>query len=347
MLQRRLFGSLARLQQKPVVKHDWTKEQIEEIYNSPLLELVHSAGSVHRKFHNPQEVQMCTLMNIKTGGCTEDCKYCAQSTRYNTGVKAEKIVTLEEVKKAAREAKENGSTRFCMGAAWRDMTGRKSGLKKIADMVKEVNSLGMESCVTLGMINQEQMGVLKDAGLTAYNHNLDTSREHYPSVITTRTYDERLDTLDRVRTSGVNVCSGGILGLGETSKDHVSFLHTLSTLPDHPESVPINKLVPIKGTPMGDEMLKKELPFDNVLRTIATARVIMPRSIVRLAAGRYKMKEGEQAMCFLAGANAIFTGHKMLTTMCNGWDEDKALLDKWGLYPMKPSVVSEQQQQLE
>jgi biotin synthase len=336
---RRAFGTLTKVREAARLRTDWTKQEIDSIYNSPLIELVHSAGVVHRKYHDPQEVQMCTLMNIKTGGCTEDCKYCAQSTRYNTGVQAEKIVKVDDVVKAAREAKENGSTRFCMGAAWRDMTGRKSGLKKIAQMVEEVNKLGMESCVTLGMINQEQMGVLKDAGLTAYNHNLDTSREHYPSVITTRTYDERLDTIDRVRTSGVSVCSGGILGLGETPKDHVSFLHTLSTLPEHPESVPINKLVPIKGTPMGDE-IKKEISFENVLRTIATARVIMPGSIIRLAAGRYRMKENEQAMCFLAGANAIFTGHKMLTTMCNGWDEDKALLGKWGMKPMKPSVTT-------
>lgn len=336
---RRAFGTLARATEGVKIRTDWSKQEIDSIYNSPLIELVHSAGVVHRKHHDPQEVQMCTLMNIKTGGCTEDCKYCAQSTRYNTGVQAEKIVKVDEVMKAAREAKENGSTRFCMGAAWRDMTGRKSGLKKIAQMVEEVNKLGLESCVTLGMINAEQMGVLKEAGLTAYNHNLDTSREHYPSVITTRSYDERLDTIDRVRTSGVSVCSGGILGLGETPKDHVSFLHTLSTLPEHPESVPINKLVPIKGTPMGDE-IKKEISFENVLRTIAAARVIMPRSIIRLAAGRYRMKENEQAMCFLAGANAIFTGHKMLTTMCNGWDEDKALLSKWGMRPMKPSVAS-------
>lgn len=336
---RRAFGTLTKVREAAKIRTDWSKQEVDSIYNSPLIELVHSAGVVHRKYHDPQEVQMCTLMNIKTGGCTEDCKYCAQSTRYNTGVQAEKIVKVEDVMKAAREAKENGSTRFCMGAAWRDMTGRKSGLKKIAQMVEEVNKLGLESCVTLGMINQEQMGVLKEAGLTAYNHNLDTSREHYPSVITTRTYDERLDTIDRVRTSGVSVCSGGILGLGETPKDHVSFLHTLSTLPEHPESVPINKLVPIKGTPMGDE-IKKEISFENVLRTIATARVIMPGSIIRLAAGRYRMKENEQAMCFLAGANAIFTGHKMLTTMCNGWDEDKALLGKWGMRPMKPSVTA-------
>uniref|UniRef100_A0A060T3W8 biotin synthase n=1 Tax=Blastobotrys adeninivorans TaxID=409370 RepID=A0A060T3W8_BLAAD len=314
-------------------RHDWTIEEISELYNSPLLELIHGAATIHRRFHNPSEVQLCTLMNIKSGGCTEDCKYCAQSSRYNTGTEAERMVKVEDVINAAKEAKENGSTRFCMGAAWRDMTGRKSGLKKIAEMVSEVNKLGLESCVTLGMIGQEQMRQLKEAGLTAYNHNIDTSREHYPKVITTRSYDERLETIDHVRGSGVSVCSGGILGLGETSEDHVSFLYTLSTMPEHPESVPINKLVPIKGTPLGDE--KITLSFDAVLRTIATARLIMPGSIIRLAAGRYTMKETEQAMCFMAGANAIFTGHKMLTTMCNGWDEDKELLERWGMKPMK------------
>ncbi|CAN6675134.1 hypothetical protein TRVA0_094S00166 [Trichomonascus vanleenenianus] len=316
------------------IRHDWTKKEISDIYHTSLLDLIHTAAGVHRKFHNPAEVQLCTLMNIKSGGCTEDCKYCAQSTRYATDVEAEKMVKVEDVINAAKEAKENGSTRFCMGAAWRDMKGRKSGLKRIAQMVQEVNNLGLESCVTLGMVNEEQMGILREAGLTAYNHNIDTSREHYPKVITTRSYDERLNTLKNVRSAGVSVCSGGILGLGEKPEDHISFLHTLATLPEHPESVPINKLVPIKGTPMGDIQKEIALPVDAVVRTIATARIVMPGSIVRLAAGRYTMKETDQAMCFMAGANAIFTGHKMLTTMCNGWDEDKALLARWGLKPM-------------
>lgn len=316
-------------------RHDWTREEISEIYNTPLLKLIYTSSSIHRRFHDPSEVQLCTLMNIKTGGCSEDCKYCAQSSRYDTGLKAEKIVKVDEVIAAAAEAKANGSTRFCMGAAWRDMKGRKSNLKRISEMVKAVNEMGLESCVTLGMVDDAQVKQLKDAGLTAYNHNVDTSREFYPSVISTRSYEERLETIENVRQGGVSVCSGGILGLGESQDDHVGFLHTLSTMPQHPESVPINRLVPIKGTPLGDEQAQIKLPFDSVLRTAATARVIMPGSIIRLAAGRYTMKETDQAMCFMAGVNAIFTGKKMLTTMCNGWDEDKEMLERWGLKPMK------------
>lgn len=339
--------------------HDWTKPEIESIYHMPLLSLIHHASIIHHKFHDPSEVQLCTLMNIKTGGCSEDCKYCAQSSRYDTGLKAEKIVTVEQVYEQALKAKENGSTRFCMGAAWRDMRGRKSNLKRIAQMVEKVNSLGLESCVTLGMVeNEDQVEVLKNAGLTAYNHNVDTSREFYPKVISTRSYDDRLKTIATVRKGGVKVCSGGILGLGESTSDHIGFLHTLSTMEEHPESVPINRLVPIKGTPLGNlleeefgteeddgnnnstgEKKKKKksikLPFDAILRTAATARLLMPSSVIRLAAGRYTMKETDQAMCFLAGVNAIFTGEKMLTTMCNGWDEDKAMLERWGLKPMK------------
>lgn len=316
---------------------NWQKEEIGEIYRTPLMELVFNAAAIHRRFHDPSEVQLCTLMNIKTGGCTEDCKYCAQSTRYNTGVKAERVVKLEEVIEAAKAAKANGSTRFCMGAAWRDMKGRKNGMKNILAMVREVHSLGMESCVTLGMVSAHQMQELKQAGLTAYNHNVDTSREYYPSVISTRSYDERLETIDNVRNSGVSVCSGGILGLGESEEDRISFLYTLSTMPEHPESVPINRLVPIKGTPLGDQQAEIELPFESILRTIATARLIMPRSIIRLAAGRYTMRENDQMMCFMAGVNAIFSGKQMLTTACNGWDEDKKMLAKWGMKPMKPS----------
>lgn len=325
----------------------WTREEIANIYNTPLLDLIYHSSTVHRRFHDPSEVQLCTLLSIKTGGCSEDCKYCAQSSRYDTGTKAEKIVQVDEVIEAAREAKANGSTRFCMGAAWRDMKGRKSNLRKISQMVKEVNEMGLESCVTLGMVDAEQMKQLKDAGLTAYNHNVDTSREFYPSVITTRSYDDRLQTIENVRDSGVKVCSGGILGLGETPDDHVGFLYTLATMPLHPESVPINRLVPIKGTPLGAEQEKIQIPFDAVLRTAATARIVMPSTIIRLAAGRYTMKETDQAMCFMAGVNAIFTGKKMLTTMCNGWDEDKELLRKWGLKPMKSFERTVKQPELE
>jgi biotin synthase len=322
--------------------NSWSIEQIREIYNTPLMNLVHQSQVHHRKFHDPQEVQLCTLLSIKTGGCTEDCKYCAQSSRYDTGLEAEKMISIDKVMEKARIAKANGSTRFCMGAAWRDMTGRKSGLKRIAQMVKTINDeLKMETCVTLGMVDENQAKDLADAGLTAYNHNIDTSREHYPNVISTRTFDDRLKTIKNVQRAGIKACTGGILGLGETSEDHISFLHTLATMEQQPESLPINRLVPIKGTPMEAELSKlpknsnKILKFDQILRTIATARLIMPKSIIRLAAGRYTMKDHEQFLCFMAGCNAIFTGEKMLTTMCNGWDEDIEMLKKWGLRPMK------------
>lgn len=320
----------------------WTKDQIREIYNTPLMELVHQSQIQHRKHHNPQEVQLCTLLSIKTGGCTEDCKYCAQSSRYDTGLKAEKMIKMDEVMEKARQAKANGSTRFCMGAAWRDMTGRKSGLKRIGEMVSRINNeLGMETCVTLGMVDENQAADLAKAGLTAYNHNIDTSREHYPKVISTRTYDERLNTIKNVQRAGIKACTGGILGLGETEEDHIGFLYTLATMENHPESLPINRLVAIKGTPMEKELSElpknseRKLKFENILKTIATARLIMPESIIRLAAGRYTMKEHEQFLCFMAGCNAIFTGERMLTTMCNGWDEDIEMLRKWGLRPMK------------
>ncbi|KAI2633180.1 biotin synthase [Hypomontagnella submonticulosa] len=315
-------------------RNNWTREEIATIYDHPLMDLVHQAGLIHRRFHNPAEVQLCTLMNIKTGGCTEDCSYCAQATRYQkgTGLQAKKVETVESVLAAARTAKANGSTRFCMGAAWRDMRGRKNSLRNIAEMVRGVRELGMEACVTLGMIDGAQARELREAGLTAYNHNVDTSREFYPSVISTRTYDERLQTLAHVRDAGINVCSGGILGLGETATDRVGLLHTVSTLPSHPESFPVNALVPIKGTPLGD---REPIDFTSMLRTIATARIIMPATIVRIAAGRKTMSEEKQALCFMAGANAIFTGEKMLTTECNGWDEDKEMFDRWGLEPMK------------
>lgn len=321
-------------------------------------------GTVHRRFHKPGEVQLCTLMNIKEGGCTEDCSYCAQSTRYQkgTGLAAKRMETVDSVLEAARKAKENGSTRFCMGAAWRDMKGRKNSLKNVTAMVKGVRAMGMEVCVTLGMIDGEQARELKEAGLTAYNHNLDTSREFYPSVITTRSYDDRLQTLAHVRDAGLNVCSGGILGLGEKSSDRVGLLHTAATLPSHPESFPVNALVPIKGTPLGDRLesekakgsakgrgssqtSQEESPlaasFTSMLRTIATARIVMPATIVRIAAGRTSMSEEKQALCFLAGANAIFTGERMLTTDCNGWDEDAAMFGRWGLEPMKSFLKTE------
>ncbi|KAI9856322.1 MAG: biotin synthase [Trichoglossum hirsutum] len=313
-------------------RNDWTKEEIATIYSMPLMRLTFAAGTIHRRFHNPSSIQMCTLMNIKTGGCSEDCSYCAQSSRYNTGLKATKVVTVDSVLAAARTAKENGSTRFCMGAAWRDMRGRKTNLRNVKEMVNGVREMGMEVCVTLGMIDRAQAEELKEAGLTAYNHNVDTSREFYPSVITTRTYDERLETLKNVRDAGINVCSGGILGLGEKPSDRIGLIHTVSTLPSHPESFPVNTLVPIKGTPLGDN---PPVAFDVTLRTIATARVVLPHTIIRLAAGRTTLSEEQQILCFLAGANAVFTGEMMLTTACNGWDEDKEMFQRWGLVPMK------------
>lgn len=314
---------------------DWTRAQIAAIYNASLMDLAHAAGSIHRRFHSPGAIQMCTLMNIKTGGCSEDCSYCAQSSRYQTGLKATKLSPVESVLAAARVARDNGSTRFCMGAAWRDMRGRKSGLRNIKAMVEGVNALGLESCVTLGMLDKAQAEELKDAGLTAYNHNVDTSREHYPKVITTRSYDERLQTISNVREAGIKVCTGGILGLGETAEDHVGLLHTVATMPSHPESFPVNTLVPIEGTPL---FKATPIAFDAVLRTIATARLVMPTAIIRLAAGRVDMSEEKQVLCFLAGANAVFTGEKMLTTACSGWEEDLAMFKRWGLFPMKAHV---------
>ena len=275
-------------------------------------------------------------MNIKTGGCSEDCSYCAQSSRYKTGLTPTKLSRVSEVLSAARTAKANGSSRFCMGAAWRDMRGRKTSLRDIKAMVEGVRALGMEACVTLGMIDGEQAKELKAAGLTAYNHNVDTSREHYPNVITTRSYDERLKTLEHVREAGIHVCTGGILGLGEKEQDHVGLIYTVATLPEHPESFPVNTLVPIKGTPLGES---EPISFDRVLRTIATARLVMPKTIIRLAAGRISMSEEKQMLCFSSGANAIFTGEKMLTTDCSGWNEDKAMFERWGLKPMESKDI--------
>ncbi|CAI7651172.1 hypothetical protein N7533_012966 [Penicillium manginii] len=328
----RIPNALAEAVTASAPRTSWTREEVSQIYNTPLSQLTYASAAVHRRFHDPSAIQMCTLMNIKTGGCSEDCSYCAQSSRHDTGLKATKMSPVDDVLEKARIAKSNGSTRFCMGAAWRDMRGRKTSLKNVKAMVSGIRDMNMEVCVTLGMIDQDQAKELKDAGLTAYNHNLDTSREFYPNVITTRSYDERLRTLDHVRDAGINVCSGGILGLGESDVDRVGLLYTMSSLPKHPESFPVNALVPIPGTPLGD---RKMIPFDRILRTVATARVVMPGTIVRLAAGRIALTEEQQVACFQAGANAVFTGEKMLTTECNGWGEDRAMFDKWGYYPMK------------
>jgi len=316
----------------PPTRHDWTKEEVKRIYDTPLLDLVFRAASVHRQCHDPTKVQLCTLMNIKSGGCSEDCSYCSQSSRYTTATKASRLLETEPVLEAARKAKENGSTRFCMGAAWRDLSGRKRGFERILEMVREIRKMDMEVCTTLGMLSPTQAKQLKEAGLTAYNHNLDTSREYYPQVITTRTYDDRLDTISHVRDAGISVCSGGILGLGESDADRVSLIWEAANMPEHPESFPVNALVPIKGTPLeGNEPVSHHV----LLRTIATARIALPTTIIRLAAGRQGLSENEQAMCFMAGANAVFTGDQMLTTPCSPWDEDKAMLSRWGLEGMR------------
>ncbi|KAI0359139.1 biotin synthase [Trametes cingulata] len=345
---RRALATHASPPTAPATRHSWTKQEIQQIYDSPLLDLVFKAASVHRQYHDPSKIQLCTLMNIKTGGCSEDCSYCSQSSRYATPTKASRLVDIEPVLEAARKAKANGSTRFCMGAAWRDLSGRKRGFERILTMVREIRSMGMEVCTTLGMLSPEQARQLKEAGLTAYNHNLDTSREYYPEVITTRSYDDRLSTISAVRDAGISVCSGGILGLGESDKDRVGLIWEVANMPEHPESFPVNALVPIKGTPLENN---EPVPYQTILRTIATARIVMPATIIRLAAGRQTLDETQQAMCFMAGANAVFTGEQMLTTPCSPWDEDKAMMERWGLEGMRsfeqPGVARKEGARLE
>lgn len=315
----------------PLPRRVWERSDVQAVFDQPLLELVFQAATVHRQHHDPRRIQMCTLMNIKEGGCSEDCAYCSQSSRYDTHSKATKLEDLDAVLAEARRAKENGSTRFCMGAAWREVGGRKRGFGRILEMVREIRGMGMEVCTTLGMLTAEQAQQLKEAGLSAYNHNLDTSREYYGQVITSRTYDDRLKTIAHVRDAGIAVCSGGILGLGEEPSDRVGLIWEMSRLPEPPESFPVNALVAIPGTPMEGQ---EPVSFQDMLRTVATARIVLPTSIVRLAAGRHLFTESEQAMLFLAGANAVFTGHRMLTTPTSSWDEDKALLARWGLSGM-------------
>jgi biotin synthase len=311
------------------IRNNWTREEIAEIFNSPILELIHRAGVVHHEFHDAQEVQVCTLLSVKTGGCPEDCSYCPQAARYHTNVKVHKLLEVDEVIDKAKEARENGSTRFCMGAAWREVRDNRD-FDKVLDMVKGVNDLGMEVCCTLGMLTHEQATKLKDAGLYAYNHNLDTSEEFYGDVITTRNYKDRLDTLEHVRKAKISVCSGGIIGMGEMEGDRIGMLHTLATLPEHPESVPVNALVPVEGTPLEDQ---PKVSVWDMLRMIATARIIMPRAMVRLSAGRVRMTLEEQALCFLAGANSIFAGDKLLTTPNPGVVQDKEMFQVLQLKP--------------
>lgn len=311
-------------------RNNWSRDDINSVYHSPLLDLLFHGAQVHRHAHNFREVQQCTLLSIKTGGCSEDCSYCPQSSKYNTGLKSQRLMNKDVVLEAAKKAKEAGSTRFCMGAAWRDTVGRKTNFNQILEYVKEIRGMGLEVCCTLGMLEKQQALELKKAGLTAYNHNLDTSREYYPNIITTRTYDERLQTLEHVREAGINVCSGGIIGLGEAEEDRVGLLHTLATLPTHPESVPINALVAVKGTPLEDQ---KPVEIWEMIRMIATARIVMPKAMVRLSAGRVRFSVPEQTLCFLAGANSIFTGEKLLTTPNNDYDADQQMFNLLGLIP--------------
>lgn len=313
------------------LRNDWTIEEINEIYNQPLLELVHHAATVHRRHNDTGEVQVCTLLSIKTGGCSEDCAYCPQAARYNTGVNVQALMKKDEVLEYARKARDAGSTRFCMGAAWREVRDNRD-FDRVIEMVKGVNEMGMEVCCTLGMLSEHQAERLAEAGLYAYNHNLDTSSEYYNEIITTRTYDDRLKTLDNVRKAGVTVCCGGIIGLGEKHEDRIKMLHTLSTLPEHPESVPINALVPIQGTPLADQ---PRVDIWDMVRMIATARILMPATMVRLSAGRAQMSVAEQAFCFMAGANSIFAGEKLLTTPNPSFDEDMQMFDLLGLTARK------------
>jgi biotin synthase len=308
------------------IRHDWTLAEIKALFAQPFNDLLFQAQSTHRQYFNPNAVQISSLLSIKTGACPEDCSYCPQSARYDTGLERERLMSVEKVKQAALNAKSNGASRFCMGAAWRNPTDKNLG--RVIEMISAVKEIGMETCVTLGMLTQPQTKKLKAAGLDYYNHNLDTSPEYYKKIITTRTYQDRLDTLENVRAEDINVCSGGIIGMGESDQDRAALLLQLANLPEHPQSVPINLLVQVENTPLyGTEMLD---PIEFV-RTIAVARVIMPKSTVRLSAGRNDMSEEMQALCFLAGANSIFYGDKLLTTPNPEENEDLALFEKLGI----------------
>jgi biotin synthase len=309
-----------------------TLEDIRALYEKPLMDLVYEAATVHRAHHNPDEMQMCTLLSIKTGGCTEDCAYCSQSIHNNADLEKEILLKTEQVLEEARKAKDAGSTRFCMGAAWpRVLDGR--AFDRVCDMVKGVSDMGMEACVTLGMLNEDQAKRLKSAGLTAYNHNLDTSREYYDHIITTRSYDERLETLKNVAKAGISACCGGILGMGESRDDRISLLHTLANLDPQPESVPINMLVPVEGTKLENA---PKLDIFEWIRMIAVARILIPKAMVRLSAGRLQISREAQVLAFMAGANSIFTGEKLLTTANPESDFDHQLLDELGMKPKAP-----------
>jgi biotin synthetase len=317
------------------VRHDWARADIAALFDLPFTELVFRAAEVHRAHHAAGEVQLATLLSIKTGGCPEDCGYCSQSASAESGVKATKLMDVREVLQNAARAKDNGSQRFCMGAAWRNPKDR--DMPAIVEIVKGVRALGMETCMTLGMLTPSQAEQLAGAGLDYYNHNIDTSPERYGDVITTRTFEDRLETISNVRQAGINVCTGGIVGMGETREDRVGFVHALATMPQHPESVPVNALVPVKGTVLGDMLADTPLArIDDIefVRTVAVARITMPLSMVRLSAGRESMSESTQALCFMAGANSIFTGDKLLTAPNAGDDSDAAMFARLGLKPL-------------
>ncbi|MFX4308670.1 biotin synthase BioB [Acinetobacter soli] len=315
------------------LRNDWTRDEIQALYDQPFLDLVFQAQQVHREHFSANTIQVSTLLSIKTGKCPEDCKYCSQSAHYDSKLEAEKRIAVDKVILEAKAAKESGSSRFCMGAAWRNPHER--DMPYVLEMVREVKSLGLETCMTLGMLNQSQAERLKEAGLDYYNHNLDTSREYYNNIISTRTFDDRLNTLDHVRGAGMKVCSGGIVGLGEQKQDRIGLLHELATLPIHPESVPINMLVPIEGTPLAEV---EKLDVTEWIRTIAVARIIMPQSYIRLSAGRESLSDSDQALAFMAGANSLFSGDKLLTTPNAGEGKDQVLFAKLGLVAEKPKV---------
>lgn len=315
------------------VRNDWTKPEIAALFDLPFMELVFRAATVHRQSFDPNEVQLSQLLSIKTGGCAENCGYCSQSAHHDTGLKASKLMPVDEVLTAAKAARDGGAQRFCMGAAWRDLKDR--DVPALASMISEVKAMGLETCATLGMITPDQAKALKDAGLDYYNHNLDTSPEYYSKVVTTRTYQERLDTLEAVRDVGMKTCCGGIVGLGEAREDRVSFLHQIATLPAHPDSIPINNLVPVANTPLGIQAkVKGGVSPIEFVRTIAVARILCPKSMVRLSAGRNEMSEELQALCFMSGANSIFVGDQLLTTPNPERGTDAHLLQSLGLRAM-------------
>lgn len=324
------------------IRTNWTREEIAEIYNKPLLELVLEAAEMHKKYHKTGEVQVSSLLSIKTGGCPEDCAYCPQAARYHTDIEVQALMKLEQVVESAKNAKAGGASRFCMGAAWREVRDNRD-FDRVLDMVKAVNSLDMEVCCTLGMLTDEQAQKLKDAGLYAYNHNLDTSEEFYDDIIKTRTYDDRLNTLGNVRKAGIHVCSGGIIGMGEKASDRIGMLLTLANLPQHPESVPINSLVAVEGTPLENQ---RKVEWHEMVRMVATTRIVLPDSAVRLSAGRLEMSMAEQAFCFLAGANSIFAGDKLLTTPNPEFNEDKYMFEILGLSPMKAFSKEKNKQEI-